>query len=163
MNTGIRFAAPRRAPIDNHRRTALIVGVLFVLTLITGIGEAILYGPVIDDPNYILGPGADSTVLLGAVFGIGIVITNIATSLVLYPLLRRQNETLALGVRRGAPRRMRADRDRHPRGPDRRHAAPELRRVRIRIRSWSRARRSSASIAGRSCSGRASSPASATG
>ena len=96
MTSDTRSAAPRPA-IDTYRRTALIVGVLFVLTLITGIAEAVLYGPVIDDPNYILGPGADSTVLLGAVFGIGIVITNIATSLVLFPLLRRQNETLALG------------------------------------------------------------------
>jgi hypothetical protein len=82
---------------DTHRSTALIVGFLFVLTLLTGIGEALLYGPVIDDPGYVLGPGRDGTVLLGAVFGIGIVITNVATSLILYPLLRRHNETLALG------------------------------------------------------------------
>ena len=97
MTAATRSAPTRQAPIDTYRKTALIVGVLFVLTLITGIGEAILYGPVIDDPNYILGPGKDFQVLLGAVFGIGIVITNIATSLVLFPLLRRQNETLALG------------------------------------------------------------------
>jgi hypothetical protein len=82
---------------DKHRTVARVVGILFVLTLLTGIGEAILYGPVIDDPRYILGPGNDARVLLGAVFGIGIVITNIATSLVLFPLLRRQNESLALG------------------------------------------------------------------
>jgi hypothetical protein len=90
-------AASGRVPMDTYRKTALLVGVLFVLTLITGIAEAILYGPVIDDPGYVLGPGKDQTVLLGAVFGFAIVVTNIATSLVLYPLLRRQNQALALG------------------------------------------------------------------
>src|SRR3954464_11265965 len=97
MPESARDASTRPVPIDAYRKTALVVGVLFVLTLITGIGEALLYGPVIDNPRYVLGPGADAQVRLGALFGIGIVITNIATSLVLYPLLRRQNETLALG------------------------------------------------------------------
>jgi hypothetical protein len=97
MAHAARTAPTRSASIDAYRKTALVVGVLFVHTLITGIGEAILYGPVIDNPRYVLGAGADAQVRLGALFGVGIVITNIATSLVLYPLLRRQNETLALG------------------------------------------------------------------
>jgi hypothetical protein len=39
--------------------------VLFVLTFVTGIPAALLYGPVLDS-GYIIGEGADKHVFLGA-------------------------------------------------------------------------------------------------
>ena len=83
--------------MTSSRRTSLTVGVLFMITLVAAIPAALLYGPVVDDPRYIVGPGNDSRVLLGAFFEIVTIAANIATALVLYPLLRRQSVSIALG------------------------------------------------------------------
>jgi hypothetical protein len=79
------------------KQVARIVGLLFVLTFITSIAGLILYGPVLNDADYITGGGADSRVTLGAFFEIGLVITNIGTALVLFPVLKHTSESLALG------------------------------------------------------------------
>jgi hypothetical protein len=84
-------------PMTSDRRTALVVGVLFILTFVTSIAGAIAYGPVLSDPNYITGPGADTRVLLGALFELFLIITNIGCALVLFPILKWQNEAIALG------------------------------------------------------------------
>ena len=79
------------------RQTALVVGILFILTFVTSIGAVIVYGPVLSDHNYITGPGADTRVFLGAFLELLLIISNIGCAVVLFPLLKRQNETLALG------------------------------------------------------------------
>jgi hypothetical protein len=71
--------------------------VLFILTFITSIGGVIAYGPVLSDPNYITSAGADTRVFLGAFLELLLVITNIGCTTVLFPLLKKQNEGLALG------------------------------------------------------------------
>ena len=96
MTTTTRSSTATRVPVDAQRTTALAVGILFVLTLVFAIPGVLLYAPVLDDPFYVLGPGAGISVSLGACFEILTVIANIATAMVLFPLLRRQNETLAL-------------------------------------------------------------------
>jgi hypothetical protein len=52
---------------------------------------------VLDDPRYILGGGADNSVALGAFLELILIIANIGTAVVPFPILRRQNEVLALG------------------------------------------------------------------
>jgi hypothetical protein len=89
--------APDRAPDSPYRRTSLVFGVLFALTFVTSIAGLILYDPVLNDANYILGNGADTRVELGALCEIFLAITNIGTAIVLWPILKRQSETLALG------------------------------------------------------------------
>jgi hypothetical protein len=83
--------------VDSTRKTALAVGVLFILTFITSIGGVVAYGPVLSDPNYVTGAGADTRVLLGAFLELLLIITNIGCAVVLFPILKRQNEGLALG------------------------------------------------------------------
>lgn len=84
--------------MDSTRRIALITGVLFVITFITAIPPFVyLYVPVVEDPNYILGAGADNRVLLGAFLELILIIANIGTAVVLFPILKRVNESLALG------------------------------------------------------------------
>ncbi len=83
--------------MDSTRKIALAVGVLFILTFITSIGGVIAYGPVLSDPNYITGAGADTRVFLGAFLELFLIVTNIGCAVVLFPLLKRQNEGLALG------------------------------------------------------------------
>jgi hypothetical protein len=79
------------------RKTALIVGVLFFLTFVTSIGAVFFYGPVLTDPNYVLGGGADTRVFVGAFLELFLIITNMGCAVVLFPLLKRQNEAIALG------------------------------------------------------------------
>jgi hypothetical protein len=53
---------------------------------------------VVDDPRYIVGGGgADNRVLTGAFLELILIIANIGTAVVLYPVLKRVNEILALG------------------------------------------------------------------
>jgi hypothetical protein len=85
---------PTEAP---PRRLALIVGVLFVITFLTSIPALILYDPVLNDPGYIVGGGADTRVFLGASLELLLIIANIGTAVALFPVLKRQNEGLALG------------------------------------------------------------------
>lgn len=97
MATTSRTAATNRAPMDPARKTALAVGVLFIFTFITSIGAVIAYGPVLSDANYITGAGADTRVFLGAFLELMLILTNVGCAVVLFPLLKRQNEALALG------------------------------------------------------------------
>jgi hypothetical protein len=83
--------------VTSSRKTALVVGVLFILTFITSIAGELAYGPVLSDSHYITGAGADTRVFVGAFFELFLIITNIGCAVVLFPLLKRQNETLALG------------------------------------------------------------------
>jgi len=82
--------------MTSSRKIALTVGVLFILTFITSIGGVIAYGPVLSDPNYITGAGSDGRVFFGAFLELMLILTNIGCATVLFPLLKRQNEGLAL-------------------------------------------------------------------
>jgi hypothetical protein len=84
--------------MSSNRKTALIAGALFLITFLTSIPAALLlYGPVLDHANYIVGAGADTRVALGALLEVLLIIANIGTAVVLFPILKRQNEGLALG------------------------------------------------------------------
>ena len=80
------------------QRNARIFGVLFIITFLTSIPALALYQPVLDDPAaYIAGDGTDSQIYLGAFLELLLIIANVGTAVVLYPIVRRQNELLAIG------------------------------------------------------------------
>jgi hypothetical protein len=82
----------------NLQTIARVTGILFLITFITAIPPFLfLYAPVLDDPRYIVGAGADMRVSMGAFLEMILIIANIGTAVVLFPILRRQNEILALG------------------------------------------------------------------
>jgi hypothetical protein len=83
----------------NPQKIARATGVLFVITFIASIPPVLfLYGPVLDHPRYILGGGAaDDGASLGALLELLLIIANIGTAVVLYPVVKRVNEILALG------------------------------------------------------------------
>jgi hypothetical protein len=66
-------------------------------TFLTSIPAAlILYDPVLNDTGYILGGGHDTRVTLGALLEIFLMIGNVGTAVVMFPILRRYSETLSL-------------------------------------------------------------------
>ncbi len=83
--------------MDLHRRTSLIAGIFFAFTFIFSIPALLFYDPLLNHVDYIVGAGADTRVAFGALFEIIVVISNIATAVVLFPILKRQNETVSLG------------------------------------------------------------------
>ena len=84
--------------MDSSRRTAFITGALFLITFVTSIPAALyLYTPVLDHTDYIVGAGTDTRVAAGALLEVLLIVANVGTAVVLFPILKRQNETLALG------------------------------------------------------------------
>ena len=80
------------------RRIALVVGVLFLITFVTSIGAVIAFQPALDDPaGYVSGGGSDGRIFLGAFLELLLIVANIGTAVVLFPIVRRQSEILALG------------------------------------------------------------------
>ena len=81
----------------DDQRNARIFGVLFIITFLTSIPAAFLFLPVLDDPaGYIAGGGMDTQIHLGALLEFLLIIANVGTAVVLYPIARRQNEILAI-------------------------------------------------------------------
>jgi len=84
--------------VSPTRRISFTFGALFLITFVTSILALWLYQPILDDPvGYIAGAGHDNRIFVGVVLELLLIISNIGTALVPYPLLKRQNETLALG------------------------------------------------------------------
>jgi hypothetical protein len=84
--------------MQDDQRHGRIFGVLFIITFITSISALALFQSVLDDPaDYIAGGGKDNQIYLGAFLDFLLVIANVGTAVVLYPIARRQNEALAIG------------------------------------------------------------------
>ena len=91
-----RITATKRVPMDSLRKTALVAGVLYLLTFVS-IPTLAIYGPV-KSANYILGPGPDTSAIIGGILEIIVALAGIGTAVVLFPVLKKQNEVLALGL-----------------------------------------------------------------
>jgi hypothetical protein len=84
--------------MDDDQRAARIFGVLFVITFLTSIPAVLLFQPVLDDPaGYIAGGGKDNQIYLGVLLEFLLIVSNVGTAVVLYPIARRQNKVLAIG------------------------------------------------------------------
>jgi hypothetical protein len=81
----------------SDQRTARIVGWLFIGTFVFSIPGFLLYGPLLDHADYVLGGGHDRQIALGALLELLTAICNIGTATMLFPIARRSHEGLALG------------------------------------------------------------------
>src|SRR5690348_10635301 len=79
-----------------RRKTALVAGVLYLLTFVS-IPTLFIYGPV-KSANYIIVAGPDTAAIIGAILDIIVALAGIGSSVVLFPVLKRQNEAAALGL-----------------------------------------------------------------
>jgi hypothetical protein len=72
--------------------------VLYLITFVTSIAALALYETVLRHPvAYIAGAGHDTQILLAALLELLLIIANIGTAVVIYPIVKRQNEELAIG------------------------------------------------------------------
>src|SRR5229473_267444 len=95
MTINDRTTATKRVPMDSLRKTALVAGALYLLSFVS-IPTLFLYVPV-HDPKYIVGPGPDTGAIFGGILEIIVALAGIGTAVALFPVLKRQNEGVALG------------------------------------------------------------------
>jgi hypothetical protein len=82
--------------MTSTRKIALAAGILYLLTFVS-IPIGVLYRSVLNDPNYITGSGPDTPVIIGGILEIIVALAGIGTAVALYPVVKRQNEAVALG------------------------------------------------------------------
>ncbi len=86
----------KRAPMDKMRKTALTAGVFYLITFVS-IPTLALYGPVKNHRDWVLGSGGHTAVLMGGFLEVIVALAGIGTAVTLYPVVKRQNEGVALG------------------------------------------------------------------
>ena len=86
----------QKAPMTLLRKTSLAAGVLYLLTFVS-IPTLALYSEV-KSANYIIGSGPDTAAIIGGILEVIVALAGIGTAVVLYPVLRKQNESAALGL-----------------------------------------------------------------
>jgi Domain of unknown function (DUF4386) len=83
------------------RRTGRIFGWFFIATFVTSIPARLLFvdglGAMWIDTFFNAGAVSDTSLRLGSIFEFLLIGANIATAVVIYPLVKRQSATLALG------------------------------------------------------------------
>ena len=79
------------------RRTALVAGVLYLVTFVSAIPAVFLLDPVLNNPDYIVSAGSDTQVLFGNLLDLINALACIGTAVALYSVVKRQHEGFALG------------------------------------------------------------------
>jgi hypothetical protein len=88
---------PVRRRTEDPQRIARAFGIWFLLTWIFAIAARSLFEPAYSDPGFLLASGSAFRIQLGAVFEFLLLIANIATAVVLYPVVNRQSQIGAMG------------------------------------------------------------------
>jgi len=83
--------------MTSPRRLAIAAGVCYLVTHVTSVAALALYSPALKDAAWIAGHGTDGRVLLGAFLEVFLAFAVVGTAVALYPVVRRQNEAVALG------------------------------------------------------------------
>src|SRR5579859_3898726 len=99
MTTTIQTPAAKaaaRIPMTSARRTALVAGVFYLITFVS-IPTLALYGPVKNHRDWILGTASHTGILVGGFLEVIVALVGIGTAVTLYPVVKRQNEGVALG------------------------------------------------------------------
>jgi len=85
--------------MKTHRKTAVIVGVLFIIGTVSGILSAVFTGSILGDPNYLVEISANQMPMVTGAFFILLMGLSLAmVPVMMYPLFKKQNEALALGA-----------------------------------------------------------------
>ncbi|MEO8511223.1 MAG: DUF4386 domain-containing protein [Chloroflexota bacterium] len=83
--------------MTSARKVALVAGILYLVTFISSIPAYFLQEPLLTNPDYLIGAGADTQVILGTFLDLVTAFAGIGTAVALYSVVRRQHEGLALG------------------------------------------------------------------
>jgi hypothetical protein len=76
---------------------ARVAGLLYLVTFAASIPALLLLGPVLNHTDYIVGAGPDTRVVWGCVLDVVNAFAAVGTAVAVFPVLRRQSESGALG------------------------------------------------------------------
>ena len=99
MSNTAQTTARTRVPMDPTRKTALVAGIFYVITFVsipTLVPPLALYS-LVTGKDYLISSGSDTDALWGAFLEIIVALAGIGTAITLYPVVKRQNEAMALG------------------------------------------------------------------
>ena len=82
--------------MTSTRKTALVAGVFYLITFIS-IPTLAIYRPILNNQDWIISSGGHTGVLVGGFLEVIVALAGIGTAVTLYPVVKRQNEGLALG------------------------------------------------------------------
>jgi hypothetical protein len=84
--------------VDWTRKHARAAGTFYLITFAASIPAVFFFlEPVLTDPAYVLGSGADTRVIVGCLLDVINALACIGTAVAVFPVVRRLNESLALG------------------------------------------------------------------
>jgi hypothetical protein len=92
-----RTTGTTRVPMDAVRKAALFGGLFYLITFASSIPAVFLLRPVLNDPNFIITSGANTQVVWGNVLDLVNALAAVGSAVALFPVVKRQSETLALG------------------------------------------------------------------
>jgi hypothetical protein len=91
--------------MNTNRKIAILVGILYILGTVAGVGSVLITQPVLSAPDFLGQIAANATpLLLGSLFVLTMGLSLALVPVLLYPILKRHDEILALAyvVFRGA-------------------------------------------------------------
>jgi hypothetical protein len=84
--------------MNSYRKTARIVGVLFITAMVTGMLRYFILDPILDAPDYLINVSAnENRVIIGSLSFFILAVALAGIAIVIYPILKKHNEALALG------------------------------------------------------------------
>ena len=97
MSNTNRTRTAEPSAFDPTRRAALVSGVLYLVTFAASIPAVFLLGPILNNPSYVIGSGADMQIGLACVLDMVNALAAIGTAVAVFSVVKRQQEGLALG------------------------------------------------------------------
>jgi hypothetical protein len=83
--------------MNSNKIASKLVGILFILAAVSAVAGVLLYEPILKGPHYLIkGSQHANQVVLGAVMELILVISAVGTATLMFPILRKYNETIAL-------------------------------------------------------------------
>lgn len=84
--------------MKSKRKTAIIVGALFITATVTAVLSLIFLGSILVEPDYLVNiPTNQNNVIIAEVFELILAVSVIGIGVFMYPVLNNYNESLALG------------------------------------------------------------------
>ncbi|HSB02784.1 MAG TPA: DUF4386 domain-containing protein [Anaerolineales bacterium] len=88
----------KQSPNGPNRKTAIMVGVLYIIGTVAGVLSLVFAGPILDDPDYLLKVAANEhQIIIGALFVLTMGLALAMIPAVMFPVLKKHHEGLAVG------------------------------------------------------------------
>ncbi len=84
--------------MNTYRKTAIIVGVLFIIATVASSLGFVVLDPILNAPDYLIGVSANEyQVIMAALLMLIYVVAAVGIAIMMYPILKKHSEALALG------------------------------------------------------------------